>query len=279
MAVSLRDPALAALRPDRSTATPLEAALPGWRRAIPEARRLTLQVRLPRGVDAETARGALLDLLARWTGLPTSFEHQALAFEVASTGSASRFCLQLADAACSAGRELVLEPSDALPMAPAPQQASDTLRTMALALQSSPRHLLMGANTATLTLPCRWLRSGDDAQWAAEQGLPIRLIPGIAADPRQPQRDPGAALRSLLRQVAGRVPHVTLAWPDPGAAHEALRILRCNGTACDLEVAAEAPSGALRQMARSLGVPVRLRGVWGLAGDALGHPRSDGPLR
>jgi hypothetical protein len=93
-------------------------------------------------------------------------------------------------------------------------------------------------------------------------------------------------LQSTLRVLAGRVPHVTLAWPDVSGMVEALRLLQATRTPCDIELAPGRPVGALQQLARRLGVPLRIVCDWRwppgtAAGDAglLSSPHSGAPLR
>jgi hypothetical protein len=234
----------------------LTEALEGLRRRLPEAAQLTLALRGPWGPDSLLARQYPLALLNAWPQVPGWFEHTALALDVHSTGTAADFCTALAIAAQRAALGLVLD----LPPT-GPHGASHDLD----ACTHSLRRMVMGLpaqSRPTLTLATRWLRSRDDARWAIEQGLSVRLVPGAAADPRQPQHDVGASVRTLARQLAGKVPHVTLVCPDPGAALDALGLLRKAGTACDLELGHDWPEGALRQVARRAGVQPRAYIAW-----------------
>lgn len=278
MSVSTRDPVVTqGQRLPWSTHTrhaqprpPLDAVLESWRRLIPEATMLTFSPVLPLGMDAQRARETLLNRVDTWLDLPQWFEHTCLAFDATATGTAADFCATLSGSAKRAGLGLVLD-------LPTPSRITESTR----GLCESPDVLrrlaphLRPQITPTLTLATRWLRSRDDAQWAIEQGMPVRLVPGGDADPRQPQRDPGAGVRVLARHIAGKVPHVTVAWPDPGAALEVLRLLRKAGTACDLEVSPDRPLGALRQVARSAGVPARVHGRWSPLTHRISTPHSD----
>lgn len=248
----------------------LEALLESWRRLVPEATVLTISATLPLGVDAQRARQALLEFVTGWSSLSPWFEHASLCFDVSATGTATDFCTLLSTSASSAGLGLVLDlpvPSRQATAARSPGEGPEALRRLATLLQ--PRL------APTLTLASRWLCSRDDAQWAIEQGLPVRLVPGIDADPRQPQRDPGAGVRALVRQIAGKVPQVTLAWPEPGAALDVMRALHRAGTACDLELPPGSPWGALRQVARSAGVAARVHGRWQALSGELNSQRND----
>jgi len=276
MSVSTRDPVVAQHRPRlplkaraQLQQASLGAQLEGWRRLVPEATVLTISATLPLGVDAQRARRALLDLVSGWSKLPTWFEHSSLAFDVSATGTAADFCETLSAKADVAGLGLVLDlPAQSRQADPTrcPCEGPEALRRLATLLR--PRL------APTLTLASRWLCSRDDAQWAIEQGLPVRLVPGGDADPQQPQRDPGAGVRALVRQIAGKVPHVTLAWPEPGAALDVMRTLRKAGTACDLELPPGSPWGALRQVARSAGVPARVHGCWQALSAELNSPHN-----
>lgn len=276
MSASLRDhviaPRLAAL-PARVSAprrqADLGATLENLRRRVPEATRLTLCAHFPQGIDAWQARQAVMATLDQWSAVPTWFESASLAVDVAATGTAADFSHALAGAARRARVGLLLD----LPAAPHqvdpgrhPCEGPEALRRMATHLQP----LL----TPTITLASRWLRSRDDARWAVEQGLPVRLVPGVDADPQQPQRDACASVRALVRQIAGKVPSVTLAWPDPGTVTDLLRSLLKAGTPCDLEWQAGSPNGAQRQLARGLKVPMRVIAPWTVSTIDLNTPNS-----
>lgn len=231
---------------------PLGQRLQTWRRQVPDLQRLTLRLRLPHGGDAAMARRTVLDQIEA-APRPAGLSDRRLAFDVAATGSAPLFGEALAATAAAEQCAVVLDLPDAS-SGRDDLDAMDALRRLADAARHSQR--------LTVTLGTRWQRSLDDAQWAAESHLPVRLVPGHTADPRQPQLAPAAGLLAMARRFAGRWPHVTLAWPDASTALEALRWLMRAGTPCELEISAQRPSGALCQTARRLGVPLRLTCDW-----------------
>lgn len=264
--LAARSPVLSA---PPSLAAGLGEYLEGLRRRLPEATQLTLAWRGPQGGDPPWVRQQLLALLASWQRPPAWLQHTALAVDVQSTGTAADFCAALAAATMQASIGLVLDlPTRRLHC---PDHSLDAypqaLRRMVQRLPAECR--------PTLTLATRWLRSRDDASWAIEQGLPVRLVPGAAADPQQPQQDVGASMRTLVRQLAGRVPHVTLVCPDPGATQDALGVLRRAGTPCDLELGHHWPQGALRQIARQAGIRPRVYAAWAAPG--LREPLNTAP--
>lgn len=229
-------------------------SLRGWQQRVPEARRLTWRLRAPRGTDAALVRRVLLDGLSRLPD-PSGWDACDAGFDVSATGSSPLFGEALAAAARHAQRTLVLHLPDA-PLSSLEQdlQAPDAIVRLTDALT---RH-----SASTVTIGTRWQRSREDARWAIEHALPVRLVPGAVADPRQPLLAPAAGLQCTLRLLAGRVPHVTVAWPEVGGALEALHLLRRAGTPCDLELVEGRPIGALRQLGRRLGVPLRIVCDW-----------------
>lgn len=108
------------------------------------------------------------------------------------------------------------------------------------------------------TLPGRWRRSIDDARWAAEKGLAVRVVKGEWADPADPNRDPRRGYLEVIQQLAGRARHVAVASHDVELAREALGRLKAAGTDCALELLYGLPMRDSLQLARELHVPVRV---------------------
>jgi CelD/BcsL family acetyltransferase involved in cellulose biosynthesis len=108
------------------------------------------------------------------------------------------------------------------------------------------------------TLPGRWRRSPQDARWAVERGLFVRVVKGQWADPQEPGRDPRAGYLEVIDQLAGRARRVAVATHDPDLAADALRRLRAAGTPCDLELLHGLPMRRAIKKARELGVGVRV---------------------
>ncbi len=107
------------------------------------------------------------------------------------------------------------------------------------------------------TLPGRWLRSPDDARWASEHGLFVRVVKGEWIDPADPQRDKREGYLEVIDALAGRACRVGVATHDPTLAAEAIRRLQQAGTPCDLELLYGLPMQAAISQAHDLGVPVR----------------------
>ncbi len=107
------------------------------------------------------------------------------------------------------------------------------------------------------TLPGRWLRSPDDARWASEHGLFVRVVKGEWIDPADPQRDKREGYLEVIDALAGRARRVGVATHDPTLAAEAIRRLQQAGTPCDLELLYGLPMRAAIRQARDLGVRVR----------------------
>jgi proline dehydrogenase len=86
------------------------------------------------------------------------------------------------------------------------------------------------------TLPGRWVRSIDDAGWAVERGIVVRVVKGQWPDPVDPRRDLRAGFLQVIDALAGRARHVAIASHDPPLVAEAVRRLQTAGTSCELEL-------------------------------------------
>ena len=146
------------------------------------------------------------------------------------------------------------------------------------------------------TLPGRWARSVDDAAWAVEHGLIVRVVKGQWPDPADPARDLRSGFLTVIDALAGRARHVAVATHDPPLAVEAIARLRRAGTSCEIELLYGLPLRRSLEQARRLGVSVHVyvpygksylpyalaqvrkspRIMWWLVRDAL-TPRRGGP--
>jgi proline dehydrogenase len=86
------------------------------------------------------------------------------------------------------------------------------------------------------TLPGRWIRSIQDAEWASDRGIAVRVVKGQWADPAEPKRDPRAGFLQVIDALAGRARHVAVASHDVPLAAEAVKRLRAGGTSCEMEL-------------------------------------------
>ncbi len=107
------------------------------------------------------------------------------------------------------------------------------------------------------TLPGRWKRSVNDADWAVSQGLCIRVVKGQWPDPADPQADLRAGFLKVIGQLAGRAKLVGVASHDPAVVLPALQALKHAGTPCELELLYGLPVGPAMAIAHSMSVPVR----------------------
>jgi len=115
------------------------------------------------------------------------------------------------------------------------------------------------------TLPARWKRSPDDAQWAADYGLVVRVVKGQWADPNDPQRDPRRGFADVIERLAGRARTVAVATHDLVTARAALQRLQTTGTPATLELLYGLPTHRQIRLARELGVAVRIYVPYGAA--------------
>ena len=123
-----------------------------------------------------------------------------------------------------------------------------------------PHHARLG-----LTVPGRWARSLEDAAWAAQCGLRVRVVKGQWPCPQHPEADPRQGFLAVIDQLAGRVSDVSVATHDASLAREAVRRLAVRGTACELELLCGLPRRGVMNLARSQGLPVRLYVPFGQA--------------
>lgn len=114
------------------------------------------------------------------------------------------------------------------------------------------------------TLPSRWARSTRDADRLIEMGVPFRIVKGQGKDPARPDIDPCRSFLDLVRQVAGRAPHVAVATHDRRVAEAALDLLLAARTPASLEQLRFLPR--LDAAAARRGVPVRVYIPYGRPG-------------
>ncbi|MEY4749969.1 MAG: hypothetical protein RIQ60_2183 [Pseudomonadota bacterium] len=145
-------------------------------------------------------------------------------------------------------------------------QGPDTaIAVLACTQASHAMHALLG-----VTLPGRWMRSRADADLAVELGLRVRIVKGLWADPLRPQFDERAGVLSVVSRLAGKAAFVSVASHDAALVRAALTRLCDAGTPCELELSHGASQQAAVQVARSLGVPVRVYMAYGQTGAAAG---------
>jgi proline dehydrogenase len=148
------------------------------------------------------------------------------------------------------------------------------------------------------TLPGRWARSADDAVWATEHGLIVRVVKGQWPDPIDPALDLRRGFLKVIDALAGRARHVAVATHDPALAAEAIERLRRAGTSCGLELLYGLPMRRSLEQALRLGVSVHVyvpygksylpyalaqvrrnpRIMWWLVRDALTRRRGGPPV-
>jgi proline dehydrogenase len=108
------------------------------------------------------------------------------------------------------------------------------------------------------TLPARWRRSPDDADWAANRGLAVRVVKGQWPDPNDASLDPRRGFEAIVERLAGRARAVAVATHDLRTARIALRRLSNTGTPTTLELLYGLPLHRQINMAREFGVATRI---------------------
>ncbi len=129
--------------------------------------------------------------------------------------------------------------------------SADPTRTLLAALL--PRY----ANIS-FTLPGRWARSVEDADWAVKHGIGVRVVKGQWADPGMPERDPHKGFLEVIERLAGGTRSVAVGTHNPTLAAPALERLMKAGTPCELELLFGLPSKAVLNIAAAMGVRTRV---------------------
>jgi len=110
----------------------------------------------------------------------------------------------------------------------------------------------------SFTLPGRWARSLEDAKWAVDRGVAVRVVKGQWADPAMPERDPHKGFLEVIDRLAGGARTVSVATHNPDLAASALERLLKAGTPCELELLFGLPSKAVLRIAAAMGVRTRV---------------------
>lgn len=108
------------------------------------------------------------------------------------------------------------------------------------------------------TLPGRWARSAEDARALQGSGMRVRVTKGEVEDADGADLDPSAGFLDLIDALAGGSCHVEVATQDPALAETALERLKAAGTSCELQVLHAMRSSAAVEVARKLGIGVRV---------------------
>lgn len=199
---------------------------------------------LPRKVANEYLAG--LDLLGRET--PDGY----LSIKLPSLGFSPALLKEIAEKAVAVNRRLHF---DAL----GSEHAAATRTAVEQILSATP------GLQVSYTLPGRWKRSLEDADWAAQQRIPVRVVKGQWADPADPERDPAAGYLEVIDRVAGNAQHVSVATHDVQLSAEAIGRLKHAGTSCDVELLYGLPMRALIRQAREKQLPCRIYVPYGAA--------------
>jgi proline dehydrogenase len=112
-------------------------------------------------------------------------------------------------------------------------------------------------NNLSCTLPGRWRRSLQDADWAVEHGLTVRVVKGQWIDPGAPDIDMQESFLDIIAHLTGRARFVAVASHDTWLAKEAIKRLHATGTPCEMELLYGLPAHESIKLARDLGVNVR----------------------
>jgi proline dehydrogenase len=113
------------------------------------------------------------------------------------------------------------------------------------------------------TLPGRWKRSEQDAQWTVDHGLNVRVVKGQFPD--EDSVDPREGYLKVVETLAGRGRHVAVATHDVELAEQCVALLRERGTSHELELLYGLPIRKSLSSAKRLGESVRIYVGYGKA--------------
>lgn len=125
--------------------------------------------------------------------------------------------------------------------------------------------LLPGASPLGCTLPGRWERSLRDAERVREWGVRVRVVKGQWREPGRRERDPRLGCLEVIECLAGNAQRVAVASHDPVLVRDGLTRLLKAGTPCELELLFGLPMVPVLNVARELGVGVRVYVPYGHA--------------
>jgi CelD/BcsL family acetyltransferase involved in cellulose biosynthesis len=202
--------------------------------------------------EGEQPRVVADHYLAAIDRLALSKDDAYLSIKFPSLGYSQELLNEIATLAAAASRRIHF---DALAV-------GDVDRTRAAVMQLAKSHPDL---KTSFTLPGRWKRSLDDAAWAIEQRIPVRVVKGQWADPEDRDRDPRAGYLEVIQRLADRARHVSVATHNPELAADALTRLHGTGTSCDVELLHGLPSRQILKVAREWNAPVRIYIPYGAA--------------
>jgi proline dehydrogenase len=108
------------------------------------------------------------------------------------------------------------------------------------------------------TLPARWRRSPDDADWVVRSELAVRVVKGQWPDPSDSDVDPRRGFEAIIERLSGRARMVAVASHDLRTARTALKRLVDAGTPASLELLYGLPLRRQIELAKEFGVPTRI---------------------
>jgi proline dehydrogenase len=165
----------------------------------------------------------------------------------------ARLFAELAAAAAESGRRLHLDALD--------PSAADV--TWGL-LEGAPRTDRLGA-----TLPARWRRSVDDASRAVDLGLAVRVVKGQWPD-GDGTVDATEGFLEVVNRLRGHAAGVAVATHAADLLGQSLGRLATSPTPCEAELFYGLPFRAPANVARRLGVPLRIYVAYGDVGAPYG---------
>lgn len=109
-----------------------------------------------------------------------------------------------------------------------------------------------------LTLPSRWKRSLDDAQWVIDHGVRPRIVKGEFKAPGSLETNERKNFLRLVDKLAGKVPELAIATHDYRLAKKAIKRAHKSGSKVQLELLFGMPATGMVHLAKEMDVSVRV---------------------
>lgn len=109
-----------------------------------------------------------------------------------------------------------------------------------------------------ITLPTRWKRSIEDAKWAIQNGLRVRLVKGeFSAGSSAFEDEPKRGFLNLVEMLSGYIPELAIATHDYELAKNAIEKAQKRQQKIELELLYGMPVGNMIRLSKEMNVPLR----------------------
>jgi proline dehydrogenase len=110
-----------------------------------------------------------------------------------------------------------------------------------------------------ITLPTRWERSIEDANWAIQNKSRVRLVKGeFRAEKSAFEMEPGKGFLLLVEMLSGKIPELAIATHDYELAKSAIVEAKNRKQKVELELLFGMPVGKMISLSNEMDVPLRI---------------------